>query len=348
MKSVTVEDVARECGLSRATVSRVINGEARVRPATIDRVQQVIARLGYHPNANARALSGGRTGTVAVLLRGGNWRPYYSTLLEGIETVASREGLNVLLRTKDYLEAAPRLLAEGRADGFIIRNLDEPERHKRLFARLADQGAPFVLIGDPVGDCQSITIDNVGGGRALAHHFAGHGFRRILFIAGPEQHVDSNDRLYGFRLGLSEKGIDPAGMDLIRGDFSTPSGFNAMRESLAAGRPEAVFAANDRMALGAILQLRQAGLRVPEDVAVAGFDDAFFAEYLSPPLSTVRQPFHDLGVAAMENLLSALKGAGSRHGTHIILPTALAVRASCGCRYAGHNPPIPEDRFETS
>ena len=347
MRSVTVEDVARECGLSRATVSRVINGEARVRPATVERVRRAIEKLGYHPNSHARALSGGPNGTVAVLLRGTAWRPYYSTLLEGVEEVASHEGLNVLLRSRDYLTAAPLLVEEGRVDGFIIRNMDEPEAHRRLVARLAGKGVPFVLIGDPLGDCQSITIDNVGGARAMARHFAEHGFRRILFIAGPDPHVDSTDRLYGFKLGLSEHGLAPEVVDLAHGDFSTPSGFNAMRASLSNSRYDAVFAANDRMALGAILCLRQAGLRVPEDVAVAGFDDAFFTEYVSPALTTVRQPFRELGVTAMETLSRLLAGAPAR-SRHVILPAPLVVRASCGCRYAEHNPPIPEDHLVLS
>jgi DNA-binding LacI/PurR family transcriptional regulator len=346
-KNVTVEDVARKCGLSRATVSRVINGAARVRPATVERVQRAIAKLGYHPNAHARALSGGASGTLAVLLRGAVWRPYFATLLEGIEEVASRAGLHVLLRSRDYLAAAPRLVEEGRVDGFIIRNMDEPEAHRRLAAHLAGRGVPFVLIGNPLGDWQSITIDNVGGARAMARHFAEHGFRRILFIAGPERHIDSTDRLYGFKLGLSEQGLDPDAVALARGDFSTPSGFNAMRESFSNGRYEAVFAANDRMALGAILYLRQAGLRVPEDVAVAGFDDVFFTEYVSPALTTVRQPFRELGVTAMETMALLLAGAPAP-SRHVILPTTLVVRASCGCRYAEHNPPIPEDRLVLS
>jgi len=346
-KNVTVEDVARKCGLSRATVSRVINGAARVKPSTVERVQQAMTKLGYHPNAHARALSGGASGTLAVLLRGAVWRPYFATLLEGIEEVASREGFHVLLRSRDYLAAAPLLVEEGRVDGFIIRNMDEPEAHRRLAARLAGRGVPFVLIGNPLGDWQSITIDNVGGARAMARHFAGHGFRRILFIAGPRGHIDSTDRLYGFKLGLSEQGLDPDAVDLAHGDFSTPSGFNAMRESFADGRCEAVFAANDRMALGAILYLRQAGLRVPEDVAVAGFDDTFFTEYTSPPLTTVRQPFRELGVTAMETMKVLLAGAPAP-SRHVILPTTLVVRASCGCRYAEHNPPIPEDRLVLS
>jgi len=346
LKSVTVEEVARECGLSRATVSRVINGASRVRPATVERVQRAIAKLGYHPNAHARALSGGRSGTVAVLLRA-TWRPYYSTLLEGVEEVASREGLHVLLRSSDYLTEAPRLVEEGRVDGFIIRNMDEPEAHRRLVGKLAGRNVPFILVGNPLGDCQSITIDNVGGARALAHHFAEHAFRRTLFIAGPDRHVDSTDRLYGFKMGLSERGLDPEAVDIASGDFSTPSGFNAMRSSFTRGRHDAVFAANDRMALGAILFLRQAGLRVGEDVAVAGFDDAFFTEYVSPPLTTVRQPFRELGVTAMETLTHLLAGAPA-HNRHVILPTALVVRASCGCRYAEHNPPIPEDRLVLS
>jgi LacI family transcriptional regulator len=198
-----------------------------------------------------------------------------------------------------------------------------------------------------IGDCQSITIDNVGGARAMARHFVEHGFRRILFIGGPEHHVDSTDRLYGFRLGLSERGRDPASVDAAFGDFSTPSGFNAMRGSFPDGRYEAIFAANDRMALGAILYLRQAGLRVPEDVAVAGFDDVFFTEYVTPPLTTVRQPFRELGVTAMETLNRLLAGAPAQT-RHVILPASLVVRASCGCRYAEHNPPIPEDRLVLS
>lgn len=347
MKNITVEDVARECGLSRATVSRVLNGASRVKPRTVERVQRAIAALGYHPNAHARALSGGPSGTLAVLLRGASWKPYYSTLLEGIEEVASREGLYVLLRTRDYLTAAPRILEEGRADGFIIRNMDEPEAHRRLFARLKGKDVPFVLVGDPLDDCHSITIDNVGGARAMARHFAEHGFRRILFIGGPEGHVDSTDRLYGFKMGLSEQGLDADALDLAYGDFSTPSGFNAMRAGFSKGRHEAVFAANDRMALGAMLYLRQAGLRVPEDAAVAGFDDSFFTEYLSPPLTTVRQPFRELGVTAMDTMTRLLAGTPAQ-SRHMILPTLLVVRASCGCRYTDHNPPIPEDRLVMS
>jgi LacI family transcriptional regulator len=146
---------------------------------------------------------------------------------------------------------------------------------------------------------------------------------------------------------LSEQGLDPGDADLAHGDFSTPSGFNAMRESSASGRYDAVFAANDRMALGAILYLRQAGLRVPEDVAVADFDDAFFTEYTSPALTTVRQPFRELDVPAMETLNLLLAGAPTP-SRHVILPTALVVRASCGCRYAEHNPPIPEDHLVLS
>lgn len=257
LKSVTVEEVARECGPSRATVSRVIDGASRVRPATVERVQRAIAKLGYHPNDHARALSGDRSGTVAVLLRA-TWRPYYSTLPEGVDEVASREGLHVLLRSRDYLTEAPRLVEEGRADGFIVRNMDEPEARRRLVGKLTGRNVPFILVGNPLGDCQSITIDNVGGARAPAHHFAQHTFRRTLFIAGPDRNVDSTDRLYGFKMGLGE-----------------------------------------------------------------------------------------LGVTAMETLTHLLAGAPA-HLRHVIPPTTLVVRASRGCRYAEHNPPIPDDRLVLS
>jgi DNA-binding LacI/PurR family transcriptional regulator len=152
----------------------------------------------------------------------------------------------VLLRSHDYLEEAPRLVEEGRVDGFIIRNIDEPDAHRRLVGKLAGRDVPFILVGNPLGDCQSITIDNVGG------------------------------------------------------DFSTPSGFNAMRSSFERGR-----------------------------------HDAVFTEYVSPPLTTVRQPFRELSVTAMETLARLLAGAPA-HSRHVILPTTLVVRASCGCRYAEH------------
>ena len=245
MRNVTIEDVANRCGVSRATVSRVINRGERVKPSTIRKVNEAIQELGYKPNANAVALSGGKTKTVGVLLPG-TWRDYYNPLLNGMDQVAARKGYYLLLRSKNYLADAARIADEGRADGFIIRNMSDPAGHEKLFAALTKKGIPFILIGNALAEYPSIKIDNIGGARRIAHHFADHEFRKILFIAGPESNIDSSDRFYGFKLGLSEKGIDPAGLLVTTGDYSTGSGYAALEREFHRTRPDAVFAANDR------------------------------------------------------------------------------------------------------
>ncbi|HOX32135.1 MAG TPA: LacI family DNA-binding transcriptional regulator [Spirochaetales bacterium] len=343
---VTIEDVARACGVSRATVSRVINGESRVRPQTIEKVNEAIRALGYHPNLHAKALSGGGTDTVALMLPG-VWRSYHAILIEGVEEVASREGFHVLVRTKDYLEEAERLFDEGRVEGFIFRNMDRAEEHAKLFSRLARRGIPFLLIGNPLGDYPAIAIDNVGGGRMVARHFLEHGFRRMLYLSGPADHADSQDRYFGFRVGLEEGGLGPEAILRAEGDYTTRSGFEAAARLIPELEPEAVFAANDRMALGVLLYLRKRGLGVPGDMAVVGFDDAFFSEYLSPPLTTVRPPIHEMGTTAMKTMASILRKPGSLTGK-IILPTSLVVRASCGCPFApGEGSPLFDGSFNS-
>jgi LacI family transcriptional regulator len=331
-KNATIEDVARACGLSRATVSRVINNEANVKPHTVEKVKKAILELGYHPNIHAQALSGGGMRTVGVMLPK-TWRSYYSSLLSSIEVVAAQEGYYALVMTRDYLDSTERIFDDGRVDGFIFRNMDRVEEHEKLFSRLRKKNIPFVLIGNPLRDYPAITIDNVGGGRAVANHFASHGYRNVAFLSGPRDNIDSNDRYFGFRIGFEERGMDPEGILRVQGDYSTSSGFNAMQDLLPRCKPDAVFAANDRMALGAILCLQKRGLRVPEDIAVAGFDDSYFAKYVTPTLTTVRQPFREMGTAAMKELCSMMSGRIVNPGK-IILPTEFIARASCGCPYS--------------
>ena len=339
---MTIEDVAKACGLSRATVSRVINGESNVKPSTTEIVQKAIDKLGYHPNYHAQALSGGGTKTVGIMLPG-IWRSYYSSLLSGIEEVAAEEGYFVLVRAKNYLENVERIFDEGRVEGFIFRNMDRTEEHERLFARLHKRDVPFVLIGNPLRDYPAITIDNIGGGRMVARHFASHGFKKVLYLGGPADNVDSNDRYFGFRIGFEESGLAPEGIIRANGNYSTRSGYDAIKEIFASQRPEAIFAANDRMALGCILYLTQSGLRVPADIAIAGFDDSYFAEYVSPALTTVRQPIREMGTAAMKQICAMLAEKSTNSGK-IILPTKFIARASCGCPYS-HNDSL--DSLET-
>ncbi|GAB4364652.1 MAG: hypothetical protein Kow009_01420 [Spirochaetales bacterium] len=154
-----------------------------------------------------------------------------------------------------------------------------------------------------------------------------------MFLAGPETNIDSNDRYYGFRLGLSECGLDPDRVRFIRGDYSIESGAASMAEILSDGIPDAIFAANDRMALGILQYCRTHGIRIPEDIALAGFDDTFFSSYISPSLTTVRQPILEMGALAMEKLIQLMEGHPLA-SPHVILPAPLVIRESCGCKPA--------------
>ena len=335
---VTIEDVARKAGFSRATVSRVLNDERGVRRSTVEKVKAAVEALGYTPNAMASALSGGRTRVVAVLLPDIS-TTYYSNLLEGVDRVAQERGYHVVLKTRQNPRSPLDLVETGMVDGFIIRHSRLPEGDAALLSRLRRKGIPFLFIGrPPAGDePPAIMVDNVGGAREMAHHFVAHGFRSILFISGEKGNLDSNDRAYGFRVGLSEKGFPLEGLRVAEGDFSRERGYQLAAELLPAGGVEAVFAANDLTALGVLQYCHEHGIRVPGDLAIAGFDDTVFAESLWPPLTTVRQPMRDIGGVAMERMIAAIEGTRA-DAARIILPTRLVCRKSCGCG-AGVAPP---------
>jgi DNA-binding LacI/PurR family transcriptional regulator len=328
---VTIDDVAKRTGYSRATVSRVINGDGSVRPTTAERVKTAITELGYVLNAAASALSGGKTRTVAVLLPDIG-SPYYSELLEGVDRVAQDRGYHVMLKTKQKPKSVLSLVESGLVDGFIIRHSRDPEDDLPLLAELRRRNIPVIFVGKPMEgvDAHSIMVDNVGGAREMAHHFIDHGFQRVLFISGSKENLDSRDREYGFRMGLSERGFDLSRLFSAEGDFSRECGYRIAETSFQRERVDAVFAANDRMALGVLFYCHEHGLRVPDDVAVTGFDDVFFSEFLWPPLTTVMQPMHEIGAVAMENMIMSIEGS-KISTTRIILPTRLVLRKSCGC-----------------
>ncbi len=328
-KNVTLEDVARHCGLSRATVSRVINREGNVRPYTAQKVKEAVEALGYTPNFMARALSGGNKNMIAILLPDVAV-PYYANLLEGADEVAEEKNYHLLIQTREYKKSVLNLIEEQRADGFIIRNSGDPAVDRTIIRQLNKHNLPFIFIGKPINEeVLSIVVDNVGGAREMAHHFVEHNFKGILFITGPPKKIDSQDRIYGFKMGLSERGVDPESIFYTEGDFTREGGYRAAAEFFSANSAEAVFAANDLMALGVLHYFYEKGMNVPKDVAVAGFDDDFFSEFLCPPLTTVRQPMSEIGAVAVENLILMLEGSAVRK-SRIILPTRLMIRKSCG------------------
>jgi LacI family transcriptional regulator len=328
---VTIKDVAREAGVSVATVSRVWNDADFVSPETRQRVAEVAARLGYSPHGAARSLITRTTFALGVLLPD-LYGEFFSEIIRGIDHVAQAAGYHILVssshESKDEIDAALRSM-RGRVDGMIIMSSDL-EAQRTLQAL---QGSfPVVLLngGAEATAFDTITIENHEGAREMTRHLLARGHRRIAMIGGPQRNYDAAERLRGYETALRENGIGIEKSLIVQGDFSELSGHRAVERLLALERqPTAIFAANDSMAIGALSALRENSLRVPEDMAVAGFDDIPLARYMNPPLSTVHVDISQLGERAAALLLSSLQKS-TRLREHLQLSTTLVIRASCG------------------
>ena len=328
---MTIKDVAREAGVSVATVSRVWNEAAFVSPETRQRVAAVATRMGYSPHGAARSLITRTTHTLGVLLPD-LYGEFFSEIIRGIDHTAQAAGYHILVSSshdsKDEIDAALRSM-RGRVDGMIIMSPDL-EAQQTLHAL---QGSfPVVLLngGAESKAFDTITIENHEGAREMALHLVARGHTRIAMICGPRRNYDAAERLRGYQSALTESGIALAESLVVQGDFSELAGHRAVKQLLdLQHRPTAIFAANDSMAIGALSALREAGLRVPEDIAVAGFDDIPMARYMNPPLSTVHVDISKLGERAAALLLSSLH-QGPRPREQLQLSTTLVIRSSCG------------------
>jgi len=328
---VTIKDVAREAGVSVATVSRVWNEAAFVSPETRQRVAAVATRLGYSPHGAARSLITRTTHALGVLLPD-LYGEFFSEIIRGIDHKAQAAGYHILVSSshdsKDEIDAALRSM-RGRVDGMIIMSPDL-EAQRTLHAL---QGSfPVVLLngGVDANAFDAITIENHAGAREMVLHLVAHGHRRIAMIGGPQRNYDAAERLRGYQTALTESGIALDASLIVQGDFSELSGHRAVKQLLDLGsRPTAIFAANDSMAIGALSALHESGLRVPQQMAVAGFDDIPLARYMNPPLSTVHVDISLLGARAVALLLSSLL-QGRRPPQQLQLSTTLIIRSSCG------------------
>lgn len=329
-RPASIRDVAREAGVSVTTISRVLNDLGPVAAETRRRVLQAIERLHYVPHRGARSLITRRTETVGVLLPD-LYGEFFSELIRGIDQAARGSGYHVLVSGShsDLGEARAVLGAlRGRVDGLIVMS---PDVDALPVLERWGHTLPVVLLNCGAGcrDFDAIAVDNYGGARALVRHLLGLGHRRVALIGGPAQNLDARDRARGWRDALAEAGCAP-GPELA-GDFREASGYAAgLALRRAVPRPTAVFAANDAMAVGCLSALREVGLRVPDDVALGGFDDIPIARYLNPPLTSVRVPIAELGGRAMQRLLTRFAGGGETAPRREIIPAELTVRASCG------------------
>jgi DNA-binding LacI/PurR family transcriptional regulator len=331
----TLEAVAALAGVSRSTVSRVINGHPKVSPAARAAVEQAIVTLGYVPNAAARSLATRRSGAIALVVREPEPQvleePFFSGVLRAMGSAlrGTDRQLLVMVEPLGEWQRVERSLTSGLVDGAVLLSLhaDDP-----LPRRLVERGVPVVVSGRPPDGTvriASVDADNVGGGRQATEHLLGTGRTRVAVVAGPADMPVAVDRVAGYRAALEDAGVplDPA-LE-ARGDF-TCGGGEAATAGLLANAPDvdAIVAPSDLAALGALRALAAAGRRVPDDVAVTGFDDSVVAEAATPTLTSIRQPVERLGHELARLLVAQLEGTVEVAGERVVLPTELIRRAS--------------------
>lgn len=334
--SVTIKDVARAAGVSVASVSRALNGHDNVTGETRKRIQDAADRLRYMPNGAARSLITQRTQTIGAVLPDLHGE-FFSELIRGMDSAARARGLHLLVSSShgSASEVGDVLRTlRGRVDGVLIMS---PHADADMLATNLPAALPTVLMNTrvPGGKYLSLSIDNYGGAYAMTRHLARHGYRRIAFIGGPANNFDADERLRGYRDALAE--LPPGHVaSVLDGDFSEESGYRA---GLALGgvteRPDAIFAANDMMAIGCLFALNELGLKVPDDIALAGFDDIPIARFVSPPLTTMRVRIADMGSQALQRLAEAIDGSTQPRVAHEI-GCSLVVRQSSGTQAEPH------------
>ncbi len=328
--AATIDEVAAAAGVSRSTVSRVVNGSTAVSPEALESVRRAIDALGYVPNRAARTLATRQTNAIALVVPEDTTRffgdPFFAAIVSGINARMSRSDsvLNLFIASDDPGDKMTRYLTAGNVDGAIVVS----HHTNDIYIDRIASSVPVVFGGRPArerGGDYYVDVDNVEGGRLATEYLVERGHRRIATIAGPLDMPAGIDRLDGFRSALAAAGLREAAM--VDGGFTSDGGARAMQRILDGGqRPDAVFVASDLMARGAIAVLSAAGLRVPGDIAIIGFDDSPVATSLAPALTTMRQPSRRQGEVMADVLLERLAGRPAERVT--IMHTELVVRDS--------------------
>ncbi|WP_158299429.1 LacI family DNA-binding transcriptional regulator [Paenibacillus antri] len=327
----TIHDVARLAGTSKSTVSRYLNGQ-QVKKATQDALEKAIAELNYHRNAHARRLVMNKTYTIGIVIDDIS-NIFYSGMIKGIEAVARRNGYNCIFLswTSNFDKETSFLnyLYEGQVDGLILASFRK--RNEEDVRAIRDAGYPIALIGD---HCElegvfSVDVDNAAGIEEVVTYLHGIGHRRIGYISGQNDLSASKYRYKGYRRTMEALGMPVREEWVVESDWTNQGGYEAMRRLAGEADVTAVVVSSDEAAIGALRALKELGRSVPRELSVAGFDDIPVAGWVDPALTTVRQPFRDIGTLAAEGLFRKIEGTENTPRSHLLRPKFI-VRDSCG------------------
>jgi LacI family transcriptional regulator len=331
---VTIKDVAREAGVSVATVSKILNLPDYSKPETREKVTAAIKRLNYQPNHAAQSMVRKKAGMIALIIPDVR-NPFFTEAARGVEDVANEHNYRVMLCNTDedplkqqkYLQAL-----QGRiVDGFIIAVASDDSRQLKKIGR---SELPFVLIDRECKNYRTdaVIVDNRDGASKAVRHLLNNGRRRVGFIAGKQDTQTGRERLRGYGDALAEKGISLDRQLVKDGKFTIEGGYLAAQALLEmTERPDALFVANNAMTIGALKVINEKGIRIPEEIALIGFDDADWAEFFTPALTVIRQPTYTMGSLAGEILFRKLDKAKPVEIKEVVLKPELVIRKSCGC-----------------
>lgn len=330
-----MKDVARLAGVSTSTVSHVINNNRYVSDAVRDKVLAAVDTLHYAPSALARSLKINQTQTIGMLLTASS-NPFYAEVVRGVERSCYERGYSLILCNTegdhDRLNRSMETLLQKRVDGLLVMCTENHRPSSETLQRYPS--IPLVMMDwSPFEGVSDVIKDNsLLGGDIATTHLITSGYRRIACIAGPQDKTTAYNRLLGYRQAMKRAGLPVPDDYVVVGDFEFETGYQSMRKLLAlTQRPEAVFCSNDAMAVGVYHALYQAGLSIPKDVAVIGYDDIELARYMSPPLTTIHQPKDELGELAVDTLLYRLEHPGIEPNVLVLTPE-LVIRESVAHR----------------
>jgi LacI family transcriptional regulator len=330
---LTLDDIARISGVSRSTVSRVLNSDPNVKDRTRKKVQEVIQSLNFQPNMAARGLAAGSTKVIGLVIPVGVSSifsdPYFSLVIQGVSSACNQLDYSIMLWLAEpqyERKTISQIIYNGLIDGVIVLAMlsDDP-----LIDRLSEADHPFITIGrHPTNEKISyVDVDNRLGAYQGVSYAIRAGHRRVALIGGPRNTISGQDRYQGYLDALREYGLPILPELVTESNYSDAAGYQSMQRLLPL-QPDAVFAASDPMALAAIRAIQEAGLRIPEDIAVVGFDDIPLAATSKPALTTVRQPIVKTGKIVAEMLIDMIEHPNPQPH-RVVLPTELVIRSSC-------------------